>query len=129
MSELLEEEMRNSSSSELLCLPFLDTDVTEKLALANDELKRRGWASWQIHLLRKVFAVGLWTQVFAWEEWHLGIWDVIFGYSIIGALLGFSIIVFGFAIFPQVLWVGGSVILASLLVILISAIGMRRARI
>ena len=118
-----------STVSELICLPFLDTDVTQKVPLADQELVRRGFPIWSIRMLRRFCAIGLWTQIFAWEEWHLDIWDVLFGYSILAAIIGFLIIVFGFAISSNSLWVGGAILMASILVFFCSAIGMRRARI
>ena len=129
MERPIDEEIANSTISELLCLPFLDTDVEEKVTLADKELIRRGVPFWSIGLLRRICAVGLWTQIFAWEEWHLDIWDVLFGYSIIGLLSGFLVVVFGYAISTQALWFGGVVIFCSIVVFLVSAIGMRRARI
>jgi len=129
MDKLTSEEIENSTISELICLPFLDTDVEAKVPLADNELRRRGFPSWSIRPLRKICGVGLWTQMFAWEEWHLDIWDVLFGYSIIGLLAGFLVIIFGFAISTQALWFGGVTILTSILFFLVSAIGMRRARI
>ena len=76
------------SSVELLCIPFLDTDTRKDTEHANAVLLSRGYPLWFIRLLRRVFAVGLWTQVFTWEECSLGIGDVLFGYGLLLIFIG-----------------------------------------
>ncbi len=98
------------STIELLCIPFLDTD-TEKLRVdADTVLQNRGYALWVIRLLRKVVGIGLWTQSIAWEEWHLGWIDVLFGYALLFIPLGIMLLVIG-NIFGTLLFVSGALML------------------
>jgi hypothetical protein len=73
--------MRRLSTGELLCIPFLDTDITTDLILADSELDRRGYPRWLVAFLRRVCGIGLWHQAIVWEEWHLDLADVAIGYS------------------------------------------------
>ena len=94
------------STIELLCVPFLDTD-TEKLVVEADSiLGDRGYRPWLIRLLRKIVGVGLWTQSIVWEEWHLGWFDVIFGYALLFIPLGIMFIVIGNMFDPTLLSIG-----------------------
>lgn len=79
--------MRQLSTGELLCIPFLDANVTTDLILADSELDRRGYPRWLVAFLRRVCGIGLWHQAIVWEEWHLDFADVAIGYSpiLIGA--------------------------------------------
>ena len=44
---------RNLPSDELICLPFLDTDTSADLPVADAELSARGYPVWLIRLLRR----------------------------------------------------------------------------
>lgn len=79
---------RRRSTSELLCVPFLDTDTRHETERADALLKERGYSTWLITLLRRICAVGLWTQAFVWEEWHLDSSDVLVGYGALCLPLG-----------------------------------------
>lgn len=79
-------------SDELLCLPFLDTDVSGELAQADAILASRGCGSRMRRLLRGIAKRGLWFQfAFEWEWCSLGWPDVALGYSL--PLLGASLVV------------------------------------
>lgn len=82
------EHLRNESTSALICLPFLDTDLPDERALANQILAERGYGETAIRVLRALVGVGLWYQVVAWEYAHLDLWDVLAGYGLIAAPLG-----------------------------------------
>lgn len=74
---------RNLPSDELICLPFLDTDITRDQEIALQELRARGYSDRTIELLRLLARPGLWYQVVAWEWASLGLFDVLFGYALI----------------------------------------------
>jgi hypothetical protein len=107
-----------ASSSELLCVPFLDTDTSKDTERANSILLARGYPLWLIKLLRQVFAVGLWTQVFVWEEWHLDIADVLAGYGLLLIPLGLFLLWVGYVSQTFLASVGGAILaLGPLLVV------------
>lgn len=75
-----QDRMRRLSTGELLCVSFLDTDVSALVIQADGELARRGYPHWLVVFLRKACAMGLWHQAVMWEEWHLDLKDVAIGY-------------------------------------------------
>lgn len=81
------EYLRRESTSALVCLPFLDTDLPEERALANQILAERGYADATVRRLRALARVGLWYQVVAWDDAHLDLWDVLLGYALLAAPL------------------------------------------
>jgi hypothetical protein len=93
-----------ASSDELLCTPFLDTDTLKATEHADAVLQSRGYPRWLIRLLRRIFAVGLWTQIFVWEECSLSIGDVFCGYGALLLLVGLFAS-FG-SFFKAALWFG-----------------------
>ena len=112
----------NLPSDELICLPFLDTDTSKDVLVANAVLARRGYPRWAVRLCRALVAPGLWLQLFDWDWCSLGIFDVFFGYSFIFA--GRSLVLLLLGAYP---WGFGGLGLACLL--LISAwVGWRRRR-
>ncbi|MDN3517506.1 hypothetical protein QWY84_07795 [Aquisalimonas lutea] len=97
--------------SELLCVPFLDSGARNWQLEADAELIRRGMSRMLIPILRRVCAIGLWTQYLAWEEWHLDLYDVLFGYGVLFLGAGVAVSVFGFMFAPLVGWFGGALFL------------------
>jgi hypothetical protein len=116
-----------ASSSELLCVSFLDTDTTKDKKMADEELRRRGYSSWLIRVLRSIFSVGLWTQGFTWEEWHLDLNDVLAGYGLL--LSGLGVIVTVSALVTKLFsWHIGAYVLLTGACLLALAIGGWLAR-
>ena len=74
---------RGLPSDELVCLPFLDTDVSRDLPIADAELAARGYPAWLVRGLRGVARIGLWYQAVAWEWGALGVYDVCLGYGVL----------------------------------------------
>lgn len=48
------------STSELVCLPFLDADTTALVPEADRVLQGRGWSPSMVRRLRRAARVGLW---------------------------------------------------------------------
>ena len=99
--------LQNQSSSALICLPFLDTDVSLDKAVADEILRERGYSYFSIAALRKMARVGLFLQVIDWEWAHLDLWDVLFGYALLGIGLGIVAIGAGMFFLPFLLKLGG----------------------
>ena len=77
------QQYAKASTSELICIPFLDSSTTasERAAIAT-ELRRRGLGRISVSLLRILAGLGLWWNLIAWEWAHLDLYDVLFGYAI-----------------------------------------------
>ncbi len=95
MTKAKQDYPRSLASDELICLPFLDTDTTADLPIADAELSLRGYPSWSVTLLRRIAAAGLWYQVFAWEWASLDAFDVLLGYVPMGLILGLLLALVG----------------------------------
>lgn len=81
--------LERQSTSELLCLPFLDTDVSEEVPIADEILRARGYPPRVIRFLRILCCIGLWHQfLFMWDWASLSLWDVIQGYAVPLAVIG-----------------------------------------
>ena len=84
--------LERCTTSELLCLPFLDTDVTAELPIADTVLRARGYPPAAIRVLRAVCKVGLWHQLlFLWEWASLDVWDVVLGYAVLAVPIGLAV--------------------------------------
>jgi hypothetical protein len=82
------EQYAKSRTSELICIPFLDSSTTpvERDAIAA-ELRKRGLGRISVLLLRVLAALGLWWNLVAWEWASLDLNDVLFGYAINSGLV------------------------------------------
>jgi small-conductance mechanosensitive channel len=118
--------LNQASTSELLCLPFLDSGMSDRKAEANAILVARGYSPWQISLLRKLCRIGLWTQYFVWEEWRLDILDVVLGYGLLFVLLAIACIVFGFSLSKAVAWIGVMLFILGCVLTAVAWAGFRR---
>jgi hypothetical protein len=92
------EQYATTRTSELICIPFLDSATTpsEREAIAT-ELRSRGFGRVSVLLLRILAGLGLWWNLVAWEWATLDLHDVLFGYAINFALL--ALVSTGFAAF------------------------------
>jgi hypothetical protein len=84
------------STIELLCVPFLDADTSQEQIRANAILASRGYSKILIKILRFFCAIGLWTQALIWEEYQLGIFDVVLGYSLLFIFISMFVFLVGF---------------------------------
>ena len=64
---------RNLPSDELICLPFLDTDTTKEIVVADAELEARGYPGWLVRILRGAARPGLyvWRDLERRGSWRL----------------------------------------------------------
>lgn len=105
-------DYENKATSVLLCLAFLD-DGGGLTTVADEELNRRGYSNKAIKVLRMLCSIGLWTQSFVWEEWHLDLYDVIIGYGLLICFWSIPISIFLFIVFsvklfwPLVVFIAG----------------------
>ena len=84
------------STGELICVPFLDSEIPGLRAAADEQLHQRGYPRLVIRILRGISFIGLWHQfLFLWEEWHLDLADVAVGYAMIFAGVGLLSAVLG----------------------------------
>jgi hypothetical protein len=99
------EQYAKTRTSELICIPFLDssTSPSEREAIAT-ELRSRGFGRIPVLVLRMLAGLGLWWNIVAWEWATLDLYDVLFGYAINFALV--AVVATGFAAFHLV--TGGS---------------------
>jgi len=109
-----EHAVRLTFTDELLCVPFLDTDSPRQLAEANAELERRGYPRWSVNVLRVLIAPGLWHQALVWEEWSLGLPDILWGYGILSFAAGLALLVLACLLVPQVIPAAITVVIAGL---------------
>lgn len=112
-------------SDELICRPFVDTDVPKGRAAADRELAARGYSPSVVRALRTVAAVGLWYQIVDWEWGVLGVYDVLLGYGVI--LLGIALLAALLGQFGWALWA----VAASVSFFIVGAAGLflrRKAR-
>lgn len=118
-----------NSTSELLCRPFLDTDMPDDVRRADEELSKRGYPKWATKVIRVIFLVGLWTQAFIWEEFHLDISDVAAGYGLIFCGLSIPLLISA-AIFHSVTPVklAGLSFLLGCILLSLASIGWSRYR-
>ena len=108
-------------------MPFLDTDTTKEMPVANAELNSRGYPDWLIHTLRGIARPGLWYQNVAWEWGSLGAYDVLLGYSVLLMFASPFVAMLSSLFFGSFVW--GVVPLAlGLLAVAIAWLGMRRRR-
>lgn len=128
MIEGLKRRHSKATAFELLCIPFLDTDMPEDRERANIELRERGFPGWLVQVLRKVCAVGLWTQSITWEEWHLDGADVLAGYGLLLLIFAIFIAVFGILWFPLNLKVGGLIAIIGVSALAAGVYGWSRRR-
>lgn len=82
------EDLRREPTSALVCRPFLDTDEPGERDLANQVLAERGYGRTAVRALRALALVGLWYQVFLWEDAHLDLSDVLAGYGLLAGACG-----------------------------------------
>jgi hypothetical protein len=77
------QQYAKARTSELICIPFLDSSTTpsERRAIAA-ELRSRGLGRVPVLFLRILAGFGLWWNVVAWEWLTLDLYDVLFGYAI-----------------------------------------------
>jgi hypothetical protein len=120
--------MGRISTGELLCIPFLDTNTTKDTALANIELDIRGYPMWLVAILRKFCAVGLWTQLFLWEDFHLDLADVAVGYGVLFAFVGVVIAFFANFYHPRVALFGLCLVGGGAVLIAAGVVGWRQTR-
>jgi apolipoprotein N-acyltransferase len=82
------EQHARARTSELICIPFLDSSTTpsEREAIAT-ELRRRGFGRIAVLFLRILAGLGLWWNLIAWEWATLDLSDVLFGYAINSGLV------------------------------------------
>lgn len=88
--------MDKCTTGQLVCMPFLDTDVSDDLPRANAELARRGIGPVLRTILRAIAATGLWWNVLWWEWCALDFRDVLIGWAsnlVLLALLGLALAV------------------------------------
>src|SRR4051812_30988896 len=102
--------LERQSTSFLICLPFLDTDVTEGSRIANEVLAKRGYPLFIVKSFRKIAALGLFWQVFERDWVHLDLWDVLYGYCAIFLFTGIIMIPVGIIISFKIVIVGTSII-------------------
>ena len=120
--------MGRLSTGELLCIPFLDTDTAKDTALANAELGLRGYPKWLIGVLRKFCALGLWQQLFLWEDFHLDLADVAMGYGLPLAALGALVAFLASVRHPSVALFGLSALALGVVLIAAGVMGWRSTR-
>lgn len=118
---------RNLPSDELICLPYLDTDTTKEMPVANAELKARGYPGWLVRLLRGIALPGLWYQVLAWEWGSLGAYDVFLGYSVIFVVVSPFVAMLSNLLFGTFLW-GAAPLVAGLLFFAVALLGLNYRR-
>jgi hypothetical protein len=84
------EQYAKARTSELICIPFLDSSTTpsERDAIAA-ELRSRGFGRIPVLLLRILAGLGLWWNLVAWEWASLDLNDVLFGHAINFGLVAF----------------------------------------
>ena len=114
--------LRRLPTSELICLPFLDTDTTALVPEADRVLQSRGWSPSTIRRLRRVAGVGLWWQVIAWEWASLDVCDVLAGYGAIVLALGGVLMLAGLP-FSKTVLIAGAIVTAAGVALLASAVG------
>ena len=115
--------LERQSSSELLCLPYLDTDTSTDVLIANRILQERGYPAGLIRVLRGLFRIGLWHQfAFMWEWASLDVWDVVQGYAILLLPVGLMIALLG------AIKTGGAIMLVAVVAFLGAYAGMARTR-
>ena len=114
--------VRTLPTDELVCMPFVDTDVPEELAAADAELARRGLSRSLVRALRRVAAVGLWWQVVDWDWASLGIFDVLFGYAFVVGAAGFALLLL------RAYAAGGVLLAVAVLLVGVAALGWRLRR-
>ena len=117
-----------SSTGELLCIPYLDTDTKRDTILADAELANRGYPEWLTWLLRKLCLVGLWHQLFVWEDVHLDLSDVAAGYGVMLLLLGIAAVILGNFAIPQLAVAGLVAAPLGLLLLALAVLGWKRYR-
>ena len=85
------EQYAKARTSELICIPFLDSSTTpsERDAIAA-ELHSRGLGRTSVLFLRILAGLGLWWNLLAWEWASLDLNDVLFGYAINFGLVTFA---------------------------------------
>ena len=106
--------LQHQSSSALICLPFLDTDVSTDTRIADEILTERGYRPFTITLLRRLASIGLFWQMYDWEWAHLDIWDVIFGYASLAIGLGVLTIIAGWFFSPTLFEYGGATLIVGI---------------
>ncbi len=77
------EQYAKARTSELICIPFLDSSTTpsERDAIAA-QLRSRGFGRISVLFLRILAGLGLWWNLIVWEWVSLDLNDVLFGYAI-----------------------------------------------
>ena len=118
---------RNLPSDELICMPFLDTDTTRELPVANAELNARGYPAWLVRMLRGIALPGLWFQVVAWEWASLGAYDVLLGYSVLLFIASPFVAMLSSLFFGTFFW-GVVPLVSGLFAVVIAWLGMGRRR-
>ena len=115
--------LERQTTSELLCLPFLDTDTAADLPVANSILRDRGYPPRLIRFLRVICGIGLWHQfLFMWDWACLDIWDVTQGYAMLLVPIGIVVTLVSSVTVGLVFLAGSLVAFCS------SFAGMARAR-
>jgi hypothetical protein len=117
-----------ASTSELLCVPFLDNDTTKDVEFADAVLAYRGYPKWTIRILRRIFSVGLWTQGFVWEEWYLDLSDVLAGYGLLLLGLGLISSMVGVVVQSPIWIIAGAILVLGFIFIALAFWGWRRRR-
>jgi hypothetical protein len=95
------EQYAKARTSELICIPFLDSSTTpaERQAITA-ELRSRGLGRVPVLLLRVLAGFGLWWNLVAWEWFTLDLHDVLFGYAInFGLVAGIASVLAVFRLF------------------------------
>ena len=105
------EQNARARTSELICIPFLDSSTTssEREAIAS-ELRRRGFGRVPVLFLRVLAGLGLWWNLIAWEWATLDLSDVVFGYAVnsglvavVATMVALYLLLTGASLLPSVL--------------------------
>ncbi len=76
--------------------------------------------------MRRLAEIGLWWQAIVWEWASLDIWDVLAGYGVIAAILGFMILLVGVTLIRIAILVGIVILALGVVPIVAAGLGWRR---